>query len=122
MTASPNTPADQARALLADLEGQRRREEQAFRAGFEAGYRDGWEIGYAHAHHEMAAEWEALAAKVRAMTEVATVNAREALDESAARGEPCAAACGRCSRCARAAAVARRGGDYLGERAHRGAA
>jgi hypothetical protein len=128
VTASPNTPDDfgamleKAQALLEDLDGQRRREVEAYATGYRDGHRTGWEIGYAHAHHEMAAEWTAIAARVRAMADAATFNERAAMDESAARGEMCAAACGRCSRCARADAVARRGGDYLGEQAHRGAA
>ena len=51
--------------LLDDLEGQRRREAEAYAAGYRDGHRSGWEIGYAHAHEEMAAHWRALAEQIR---------------------------------------------------------
>jgi len=53
------------RALVGDHEGQRRREEQAFRDGFVAGWNDAYEVGYNTAHHEMAEEWSAIAAGVQ---------------------------------------------------------
>jgi hypothetical protein len=54
------------RRLLAALDSQHARERQAYADGYRDGHRSGWETGYAHAHHEMAAAWAALAARVRA--------------------------------------------------------
>ncbi|MEV0149078.1 MULTISPECIES: hypothetical protein [unclassified Nonomuraea] len=102
-------------ALLADLDEQQRREVEAYAAGYRDGHDSGWDIGYGHAHHEMATAWKVVAEKVRAMAGHRTPAEHADMDASAARGEPCPAACGRCSRCIRAAAVARNGGDYLGQ-------
>jgi hypothetical protein len=52
-------------ALVGDYEGQRRREDQAFRDGFVAGWDDAYEVGYNTAHQEMAEEWAAIAAHVQ---------------------------------------------------------
>ncbi|SDI51218.1 hypothetical protein SAMN05421505_1629 [Sinosporangium album] len=58
---------DEMRAMLADLDGQQRREANAYTQGYRDGHRSGWEIGYGHAQHEMASEWADLADKVRAV-------------------------------------------------------
>ncbi|MGW4662891.1 hypothetical protein [Streptosporangium sandarakinum] len=63
LTATATTLA----ALLADLDGQHRRERDAYAQGYRDGHRSGWEIGYRHAHHEMAASWQTLAEQVRRM-------------------------------------------------------
>jgi flagellar biosynthesis/type III secretory pathway protein FliH len=58
---------EEMRRLVGDLEGQREREGQAFAEGFRIGFQDGWDIGYGHAHEEMAREWHALAQRVQAL-------------------------------------------------------
>jgi hypothetical protein len=102
------------RALLAEHDLQERRVAEAYAAGYRDGHASGWEVGYRHAHEEMTQAWSAVVARVRAIQRRPTTAERQAMDEAAARGEPCSARCGRCSRCARADAVARHGGDYLG--------
>ncbi|MBB4913325.1 hypothetical protein [Streptosporangium saharense] len=52
-------------ALVADLDGQHRRERAAYERGYRDGHRSGWETGYGHAHHEMADRWAHLAKHVR---------------------------------------------------------
>jgi hypothetical protein len=102
------------RALLADHDRHEREIADAYAAGYRDGHTAGWEIGYGHAHHEMAEAWSRIAAHVRGIADTRTQAQREALDAAAVRGQPCPAGCGRCSRCVRAAAVARYGGDYPG--------
>lgn len=105
---------DAAAALLAALDATERRVADAYRAGYRDGHRTGWEIGYAHAHEEVAAAWSEVAAKVHAAAGQRTPADHAAMDASAAAGDPCPARCGRCSRCIRAHAVQRHGGDYPG--------
>ncbi|MFC6080734.1 FliH/SctL family protein [Sphaerisporangium aureirubrum] len=64
MTAAPSAVGVLVR-LLADLDGQRRRERQAYAEGYRDGHRSGWDVGYAHACHEMATEWAKLRRVVR---------------------------------------------------------
>ncbi|WP_431916322.1 hypothetical protein [Nonomuraea jabiensis] len=51
------------------MDGQHRRERQAYDQGYRDGHRSGWEIGYARAHEELAASWRKLAAAVRGHAE-----------------------------------------------------
>lgn len=48
---------EEMRRLVADLDGQHRREEAAFAEGFHIGYADGYDIGFYRAHAELAEEW-----------------------------------------------------------------
>jgi len=59
--------ADQLRRLLADHDHHERRIAQAYRDGYRDGYLSGWDIGYAHAHDEMAKAWAALREKIRSL-------------------------------------------------------
>ncbi|GAA5048307.1 hypothetical protein HNP84_000208 [Thermocatellispora tengchongensis] len=108
-----HTPAALAQ-LLAALDDIETRVHRAYRDGYHDGHAAGWDIGHAHAHEHIAAEWAHYAARIRAVTRHRTLAERAALDDAAARGEPCPARCWRCSRCIRAHAVHRHGGDYLG--------
>ncbi|WP_055480877.1 hypothetical protein [Sphaerimonospora mesophila] len=105
--------------LVDDFDAQRRRETQAFAEGFNVGYQDGYDVGYQRAVEEMAAEWRGMAEQVRRTTTRADPARWVAAD---AAGLPCSTKCGRCSMCIRADSVRRRGGDYLGQQATRGAA
>lgn len=58
---------EELRALLADLEGQQRRERQAFADGYRAGFTSGWDVGYGYRCHEEYAAWANLARRVRAV-------------------------------------------------------
>jgi hypothetical protein len=51
--------------LLADHDYHEQRVADAYRNGYEHGHRSGWDVGYAHAHEEIAASWVALAARIR---------------------------------------------------------
>lgn len=103
------------RGLLADLERYERAGMNAYRAGYDSGYEDGHKVGHHQADKDMTDAWRALAKRVRALAHQTTPAEREAMDAAAADGEPCGARdCRGCSRCIRAAAVARRGGDYMG--------
>jgi len=51
--------------LLADHDHHDRRAEQAYRDGYTDGFTSGWDVGYGHAHEEIAAHWVALAARIR---------------------------------------------------------
>ncbi|MFI7130190.1 hypothetical protein ACIBQ1_31170 [Nonomuraea sp. NPDC050153] len=61
------TEMEEMRKLVNDLDSQHRREAQAYEQGYRDGHLSGWEVGYGHAHHEMAQEWRALAEHVRRM-------------------------------------------------------
>lgn len=54
--------------LLADLEGQQRRERQAFEQGYRAGFSSGWDVGYGYRCTEEHAMWAALARKMKAVS------------------------------------------------------
>ncbi|MFI6324641.1 hypothetical protein ACIBG8_44445 [Nonomuraea sp. NPDC050556] len=56
---------EEMRKLVNDLDGQHKREAQMYSDGYRDGHRSGWEVGYAHAHHEIAQVWKALAERVR---------------------------------------------------------
>src|SRR5262245_327477 len=56
---------EEMRRLLADLEAHHREVQQAYADGYRDGHRSGWDIGYGHAHHEMADEWRKVAEHVR---------------------------------------------------------
>ncbi|MFI6522190.1 hypothetical protein ACIBF1_42040 [Spirillospora sp. NPDC050679] len=60
----------QAARLVADLDTQHHREQEAFADGYRLGYTAGHQIGHAHgqqqAEREAAADWAYLAARVRA--------------------------------------------------------
>ncbi|MDP9864026.1 MULTISPECIES: hypothetical protein [Streptosporangium] len=71
-TVSTPVPYALAAALVADLDGQHRRERQAYEQGYRDGHRSGWEIGYGHAHQEMADRWAALAAQIRNLSRTPT--------------------------------------------------
>ncbi len=51
--------------LLAEHDRQEKRVTDAYREGYEHGHRSGWDVGYAHAHEEIAASWVALAVRIR---------------------------------------------------------
>jgi len=51
--------------LVDDLEGQRRRENDAFEHGFRLGYHHGYGVGHAHAEHQADREWADFGAEVR---------------------------------------------------------
>jgi hypothetical protein len=53
------------RALLADLEGQQRRERRAFEDGYRAGHAAGWDIGYGYRCNEEHAMWANLKRRMR---------------------------------------------------------
>jgi flagellar biosynthesis/type III secretory pathway protein FliH len=59
----------QAARLVEDLAAQAERAQRIDRAAFAEGYRLGFaagqDVGYGRAHHEMAAEWEQLARRIR---------------------------------------------------------
>ncbi|MFI6883184.1 hypothetical protein [Streptosporangium canum] len=67
-----------AAALVADLDGQHRRERQAYEQGYRDGHRSGWEIGYGYAHQEIAGRWQALAAQIRNLSRTRTHTELEA--------------------------------------------
>ncbi|MFI6802992.1 hypothetical protein [Streptosporangium canum] len=52
--------------LVADLDGQQRREREAYEQGYRDGHRSGWDIGHGHAEHEMSKNWSELAGRIRA--------------------------------------------------------
>ncbi|MBB5075835.1 hypothetical protein [Nonomuraea endophytica] len=56
---------EEMRKLVNDLDGQHKREAQMYAGGYRAGHLSGWEVGYTHAHHEIAQVWKALAERVR---------------------------------------------------------
>ena len=95
---------DAARRLLDDLDGQRRRESAAYASGYRDGHRTGWEVGYGHAHHEMARDWAAVAKPVRQLGTPGSVAHEELQRRRSEPGGP-----------AYEAALRRRGGrEYKG--------
>jgi hypothetical protein len=62
--------------LLADHDYQEQRVADAYRDGYEYGHRSGWDVGYAHAHEEIAAAWALVAEKVRATGRTCTNDER----------------------------------------------
>jgi len=100
----------------------RKRDDALWRSGYTAGYRTGHEVGYGNAHHEMAEAWSEVHKRVRSLASRRTSAEVAELLRRDVAGEPCNAKCGTCSVCIRADSVARRGGDYMGKAAHRGAA
>ncbi|MFD0884087.1 hypothetical protein ACFQ08_05915 [Streptosporangium algeriense] len=64
-------------ALVSDLDSQHRREQDAYAQGYRDGHRTGWQIGYGHAHHEMAGHWARLAAHVRQLARTSPIDELE---------------------------------------------
>ncbi|MEU1734403.1 hypothetical protein [Streptosporangium sp. NPDC020145] len=64
-------------ALVGDLDSQHRREQDAYAQGYRDGHRTGWQIGYGHAHHEMAGHWARLAAHVRHLARTSPIDELE---------------------------------------------
>ncbi|MEO3811352.1 hypothetical protein ABGB17_20350 [Sphaerisporangium sp. B11E5] len=91
------------RRLLADLDGQRDRENAAFRQGFTVGFAHGFDLGEKNRLREEAELWAALAEKVRQMGRSRYLNFAEL--EHARYGGP------------RALAGLPRDGDYPGRNA-----
>lgn len=58
--------------LLDDIEGQHRREDDAFALGYRLGFAAGRDVGHHQAETEMARAWARLAAYVRSMASVPT--------------------------------------------------
>lgn len=64
-TVEPAT-VEELRALLADLEGQQRRERNAFAVGYRAGFSSGWDVGYGYRCTEEHAMWADIQRRVKA--------------------------------------------------------
>lgn len=86
-----------------------------WQAGFDFGRQFGRAEGKQVAEREIAAEWTALAASIRA-TAAAPTHSELVARRRSVTSSPCDRRCGACSLCVRAAAVRRQRGDYQGNR------
>jgi hypothetical protein len=101
ITINGHLPSD-----LGDVTRERLAYEQGYRQGYRDGHHTGWDIGHAHAHTQIAAEWAALAARIRGLARTPTQAELETRRWQGRRedfGKP-------------------RPGDYRGRRTIRGAA